>query len=446
MEILRKKIKNRKANIAVVGLGYVGLPLACLLAKAGFSVVGINRGREKVDLINRGISPIEGKEPGLEELLKKVIKAKKLTAITNYSVCKEANVVLIAVETPIDPKERVPKYEALKSALNSLGGNLKNGALVIIESTTAPGTMETIVKPTLEEASGKKVEVGFYLANCPERVMPGRLLKQLENWPRVVGGTDKETANLAAFFYKQFIKGKIDATTCTTAELVKTEENAFRDTLIAQANALSLLCEHFGVNVYEVIELIKKDPAHSAYLYPGAGVGGHCLPKDGYLKVALTRKNAKNPLVRKSIDFVELAREVNDFMPFHISSLLKEALIEAGVKTSKPKIAVLGYAYLENSDDTRNSPTQLFLRAAEKEKMKITIHDPFVEEYKTDLEESLNKADAAVFMVAHDEYKKLNLQKVKNLMKTPVIIDGRNIFNKEKARKEGFIYKGVGNV
>lgn len=446
MKTLRKKIKNKSAKVVVIGLGYVGLPVACLLAKAGFSVVGINRGKEKVVQVNNGISPIKGDEPRLENLLKRVLKAKKLTATTDYLACEDADVVLIAVETPIDSNDKTPHYEALKSALKSLGKHLKKGALVIIESTIAPGTMEKIVKPTLEKVSGKETGKDFYLAYCPERVTPGRLLLQLENWPRVVGGMDEKTAQLAEFFYRQFLKGEVDATTSTTAEIVKTEENAFRDTMIAQANALALLCEHFGVDVYEVVELIKKDPGHTAYLYPGAGVGGHCLPKDGYLKISMVGQSSKNTRVKHSVALVKLAREINDFMPSHTLSLLEEGLKQSKTNKGKPKIAVLGYSYLANSDDTRNSPTESFLHKAKTKNFDIVVNDPFVEGFKSEIEFTLKDADALVLMVAHNQYKKLDLKKLKRLMNTPLIIDGRNVFDRKKAQDLGFVYKGIGNI
>ncbi len=444
MEELKKKIKNRKANIAVVGLGYVGLPVACLLAKAGFSVVGINRGQEKVDLVNRGVSPIEGKEPGLKELLKKVIRAKKLTATTNYSICKEADVVLIAVETPIDSKERVPKYESLKSALNSLGGNLKKGALVIIESTIAPGTMENIVRPALEKASKKTLNKDFYLGHCPERVMPGKLLKNLQNYHRVVGGSTPKTAQIMKQLYKTYVKGDLDTTDVTTAEVVKTTENYYRDVEIAFANQLALLCGELGVNVHEARELINKVEDRNIHM-PGAGVGGHCIPKDGLLNVALMRKRG-NSDAKLALEMADLARKINDFMPIHMVTLLKKGLKEAGREIDNSKIIILGYAYLANSDDTRNSPTEKLLNNLKPQGKNIEVHDPYVVRYNKDLLIILRNSDAVVLMVAHDQYKALKLEQLKKWMRTKVLIDGRNIFDKEKAKAAGFIYKGVGNV
>jgi len=428
----------------VVGLGYVGLPVACLLAKAGFQVLGINRGREKVDKINAGKSPIEGKEPGLEKLVQESIKTKRLTATVDYSGLKTADVIIVAVETPVDKLERIPKYEALRSALTSAAQNLKKGSLVIIESTIAPGTMKKVVAPLLEKESGLAVGKDFYLGNCPERVMVGKLLQNVTHYHRVVGGWDQDTANLMVELYKTYIDGELDPVDVSTAELVKTAENAYRDLEIAFSNELALVAEKLGVNVYEVRRLVNKVEDRHVHL-PGAGVGGHCIPKDGLLEVAFLRQD-NSPESKIAVDLVETVRRVNDFMPLHMIELLKAALKEAKVDLKKAKIAVLGYSFLANSDDTRDTPTQYLLKALEGKTGETLVQDPYVEEYKKDLDGVLKQADAAIFMVAHDEYTRLSFLKMKKLMSTPIIIDGRNIFAKEKARAEGFIYKGVGNI
>ena len=444
MNELKKLIKNKKAKIAVIGLGYVGIPVACMLAKAGFKVIGINRGQEKVNLINSGKSPIEGDEPGLEELVKESIKTSRLTATTDYSYLKEADVVFIAVETPVDKAERVPKYEALKSALTSTAKNMKKGSLVIIESTVAPGTMKGMIAPLLEKESGLKVGKDFYLGNCPERVMVGKLLRNVEHYHRVVGGWDPETAETMFELYKTYVKGDLDPVDVSTAELVKTAENAYRDLEIGFANMLALVSEKLGVNVYKVRELVNKVEDRNVHL-PGAGVGGHCIPKDGLLQVAFLRGNS-DPESKAAISLVEMVRSINDFMPTHMINLLEEALNEALIKLKNAEIVVFGYSFLANSDDTRDTPTQYLVPKLETRARSVIIQDPFVDDYKENIEKVLKDADAAVFMVAHNEYKNLDLKKMKNLMKTPIIIDGRNIFDKEKARNLGFIYKGVGNV
>lgn len=444
MKELEKKINNKSAKIAVIGVGYVGLPVACFLAKAGFQVVGVNRGQGKVKLVNKGISPIEGKEPGLSNLVKRVVSKGKLAATTDYKVCRSCDIIIIAVETPVDQKTKTPKYKALNSALKSLSPNLKRGSLVIIESTLAPGTMKNIVELILEKESKLTLDKDFYLGHCPERVMPGKLLKNLQNYHRVVGGSTKEIAQVMRSLYKTYVKGDLDLTDMTTAEVVKTTENYYRDVEIAFANQLALLCEKLNVNVHEAIALVNKVEDRNVHT-PGAGVGGHCIPKDGYLNVAFLRSQS-NFEAKFSKGMADLARDINDFMPVHVLNLLKEGLKEARRSLSNSKIAILGYSYLANSDDIRNSPTQLLIDKMNKTPKEVIIHDPYVSDYKKNIDQVLRDSDAVIFMVNHDQYRKLSLAKLKKLMHSPVIIDGRNIFDKKKAKAAGFIYKGVGNV
>ena len=274
--------------------------------------------------------------------------------------------------------------------------------------------------------------------------MPGKLLHNLKNYHRVVGGSTPETSKVMREFYKTYVKGDLDLTDTATAEVVKTTENYYRDVEIAFANQLALVCEQLGVNVYEVRKLVNKVESRNVHV-PGAGVGGHCIPKDGYLNVSFLRSK-RNSDARVAVDMVNLARKINDFMPEHTFNLLKEGLRERKKKISGSKIAVLGYAYLANSDDTRNSPTAILLKKFNHKLKNVKVNDPFVNEYRGDLNEVLKGVDAVVVMVAHDLYKNLKLIDMGKLMKNPVLIDGRNIFNKEKARKLGFIYKGIGNV
>ncbi len=448
MKELKKKIKNRKANIAVIGMGYVGLPVACLLAKAGFKVTGINRGTEKVDLINKGISPLDTVEEGVGELVKSAVKRHGLIATTDYDVAKEADIFIIAVETPIDKRTHQPIYEALKSALTSIGDNLKKGSLVIVESTIAPGTTDNLVVPTLEKSSGMVVNKDFFVGHCPERVKANRLLYQLKNYPRVLGGLTKETGEVMVRLYKTIINADLDITNPLTAEVVKTEENTFSDTLIAQANALALLSQSYGVNAYDVTRLIRKIPGHwASYLNPGPGVGGHCIPKDPYLKISQLQSSSANGRSDKLVSqLVNLVREINDYMPQNMIHLLKKSLSEANVKRDKAKIVVFGYSYKENTDDFRNSPTEVLVNSLSGKVKEIKIHDPHVKKFSTDMIKVLKGADALLLMVGHDKYKNLKLKQVKVLMNSPIIVDGRNFFSKQEAENLGFIYKGVGNA
>lgn len=437
-----------KMNIAVCGLGYVGLPVALLFANAGYNVTGVDLNEEKIEKINKGKVTIEGKEPGLKELMAEVYKKGNFTATSDPSVYGDMDIILVAVETPVEDNHE-PAYKALKSALQDIGENMKKGALVIIESTIAPGTMENVVKPALEEASGLKVNKGFLLANCPERLMPGHLLENIQNYNRVVGGMNKEATKIAKELYSHIVKGEIEETSCITAEIVKSGENAYRDVQIAFANELALLCEAMGANVWEARRLINnckkvgetRTEALRNVHFPGAGVGGHCIPKDSWLLVY----GAKGLIEPK---IMPLAREINNFMPYHMFKLLETAFKEIGKDLEGAQVAVLGYAYDGNSDDTRNTPTDSLMEKIKASGAEYILHDSYVKDYKEPLEDVLKGAQAIVLMTAHDQYKKINLKKLRTLMKKtkPIIIDGRNIFDKEKAEKLGFVYKGIGNI
>jgi len=435
-ESLLEAIDAKTANVAMIGLGYVGLPVACTFADAGFPVVGLDRNRERVDLINRGLCPIEGEEPGLPELMSRVVSEGRLRATVDYGVCRDARIVLIAVDTPVDPATNRPGYEALKSALADLGRNLSRGTLVIVESTIAPGTMAGVVQPILEETSGLRVNDDFYLVNCPERVMPGKLLANLRNMHRVVGGMSPQAAEVAVRFYRHVVQADLDAVDCLTAELVKTMENAYRDVQIAFANEMALLCEDMGADVWQVRELVNKSPYRLMHL-PGAGVGGHCIPKDPWLLIAGASEGFEPRLI-------PTARAVNDGMPLHVADLTVAALREAGVDVVGARVAVLGYAYLENSDDTRNSPSEALVARLRELGAEVVVHDPYVPGYQGDLDGAVRDCDAVAVMVAHDAYRALDLERLRSLVRTPVLVDGRRVIERGRAEAARWNYRGVG--
>jgi UDP-N-acetyl-D-mannosaminuronic acid dehydrogenase len=432
---LLNRIEDKTARLVVIGLGYVGLPVAARFAQADFDVTGLDVNERKVAQINAGVCPIEGKEPGLSELVVEVVAAGRLRATTDYTVCREADVVLVAVETPIDSVHQ-PRYSALRAALRALEPNLKSGALVIIESTVAPGTMDRLVRPTLEAHKKRQSGRDFYLVHCPERVMPGLLLNNLAKMSRVVGGDSPDAAQLARAFYRHVVEAELDLADCVTAELVKTAENAYRDVQIAFANELALICEQVGADVWQVRELVNKSPGRDV-LFPGAGVGGHCIPKDPWLLAY----GASDTVAAK---LIPAAREINDYMPLHIAELTVDALEEASVEIEKAKVAVLGYAYLENSDDTRNSPSVTLINRLEELGAEVVVHDPYVREYQGEMEAVVQGCDALVMMVAHDEYRELNLSELWALVARPVLVDGRRVFSAEQARSTGWVYRGVG--
>jgi UDP-N-acetyl-D-mannosaminuronic acid dehydrogenase len=435
LDVLKQKVQDRTAVLGVIGLGYVGLPVACMFAQAGFSVIGLDVKQERIGLINQGVSPIEGKEPGLVELLAEVVQAGRLRATLDYRQLEGADVVLIDVETPVDEDNR-PRYTALRAACCSLGPVMKDGALVVVESTIAPGTIDGVVRPLLEESSGKVCGRDFYLGACPERVMPGKLLANLRHMSRVCGGSSPEVSDVMVALYRHIVEADLDTADPVTAELTKTAENAYRDVNIAFANELALICEAAGADFLRVRELVNKSPGRNVLL-AGAGVGGHCIPKDPWLLAY--GAGGKVP-----VRLIPAARAVNDGMPAHMVELTAEALAASGRDLQGARIAVLGYAYLEDSDDTRNSPSAAFVEQIKGRGAQVVIHDPWVEGYQGDVRDCLRGSDAAVLMVAHQSYRALKPEDFKELLRLPVLVDGRRLFDAGAARAAGLIYRGVG--
>jgi UDP-N-acetyl-D-mannosaminuronic acid dehydrogenase len=425
-------------RIAVVGLGYVGIPLATLLADKGFDVTGVDLVAERAESINRGVLPLKGDEPGLASMLRKVVSKKRLRATTSYEALKDRTAVFVCVDTPIG-EDRRPEQARLVSPLTDIARNMRRGTLVVVESTVAPGTMVNLVKPVLERVSGLSAGKGFRLAHCPERVMPGRLLHNLRTYDRVLGGLDKQSIARATSIYSRIMMGELHPTDLTTAEIVKTAENAYRDVQIAFANEVALICEKLGSDAFEVRRLVNSCPFRDMHL-PGAGVGGHCLPKDPWLLAYGGRASMPK--------LIPAARAVNDGMPFHVLDLAHDALSEAGLRLEDATVAVMGASFLQDSGDARNSPSAPVIEGLRGAK-ELRVHDPYLAELagaKTDrdLRRVLAGADLAVFMVSHKEYLGLSHAVVKRLMHTAVVVDGRNIFDKAKMAKAGIVYRGVG--
>jgi UDP-N-acetyl-D-mannosaminuronic acid dehydrogenase len=436
-------------TLAVIGMGYVGIPAAALFADSGaFQVVGIQRRSArsgwKIDLLNRGRSPFPENEPGIAELIRRVILEKKTFHVTDdFEEIRRADCILIDVQTPVE-EDHQPRYESLREVAAQVGRRMKRGALVCIESTVAPGTTRHVVQPILEESASMKAGGGFHLAFSYERVMVGRLLHNIRAYPRVVGGVTAECTRVAVELYRHIVQAPVVPVDCLTAEVAKTVENAYRDVNIAFANEAALMCESLGVDVYRVRELVNNlpnDPSNPAanpvrHMHlPGAGVGGHCLPKDSWLLKYGVDHYGKFPVESKVILG---ARAVNDFMPVHMAELAVQALHQAGVKLEDAKVAVLGYAFLENSDDTRNTPAEPLMRTLKSLGVRnIVVHDPCVRQdelpgVSRDLYRTLEQADCACIVTRHTEYLQAEPIKIREVMRTPIIVDGRNAFGAKR--------------
>ena len=445
-------------RIVVVGMGYVGIPMAALLADVGdFYVTGIQRRSVrsgwKIDWLNEGKNPFEGDEPGLNDLIARIVKNNKFRVTDSYEACKDADYILIDVQTPVELESKVPRYESLIEVSERISKHMKKGVTVIIESTVAPGTTNRVVQPILEEGSGLKRGEDFYLVFSFERVMPGKLLEYITDFPRVIGGGCEMANEKAKFLYGMVVKKELQITDTLTAELTKCIENAYRDVNIAFSNECALLCEDFHRDIYEVIELINMRHDRMMHL-PGSGVGGHCLTKDPWLLLYGYDKytNAEN---KDKIKLIPNSRELNDFMPKHVVELMEDAFREAHKLVDNIKIALLGVSYKANTDDTRNTPTEniikILMNRYHSHNIVYISHDPYVKikdfnltELTDDIEKAITGADVAIFATNHKQYYGLDIKKVKSLMNTPIIIDGRNIFSTKIMEQEGFIYRKVG--
>ncbi|MCZ7357175.1 MAG: nucleotide sugar dehydrogenase [Candidatus Methanoperedens sp.] len=461
-----KKIMDRIGpikKIGVVGMGYVGIPAAVLFADSdAFELVlgfqrSSSRSGYKIEMLNRGESPLKGEEPGLEELIKKVVRAKKFQCTPDFSRISEMDAVTLAIQTPFLSNESLePDFGALIEGLRLTGKYLTEGTLVVLESTITPGTTNGFARQILEEESGLTAGEDFALAHAPERVMVGRLLRNIREHDRIVGGIDKVSTERAIELYSPVLTtGKIIPMTATAAEATKTAENTFRDLQIAAINQLALYCEAMGINVYDVragVDSLKGEGITRAVLYPGAGVGGHCLTKDTYhleRGVKVSGGNLDYPDGMDSL-FV-LARKVNDFMPVHMYNLTVEALSRARKKPAGSKVAILGWAFIKNSDDARNPPSEPYRNLLIRSGCIVDVHDPYVMEYpgvsiSHELSGAVDGADAVAILTGHDEYSELDAGTLKRLMgkERPVIVDGRNVIEPEDFIGEGFVYKGIG--
>ncbi|TXT67196.1 MAG: hypothetical protein BAJALOKI1v1_160028 [Promethearchaeota archaeon] len=445
-------------RIVVIGMGYVGIPMAALLADVpNFYVTGIQRRSQrsgwKIDWLNSGKNPFKGDEPGLDELIKRVVENNKFKVTDDYEVVNEADYVLIDVQTPVDLHSKVPRYESLIEVSKKTAKHMKKEVTIIIESTVAPGTTDNIVSPILEKESGLTRGEDFYLAFSFERVMPGKLLEYITDFPRVIGGGCSEANKRVKYLYGKVVKKELQVTDTLTAELTKCIENSYRDVNIAFSNEMALLCEDFNRNIFEIIELINYRHDRMMH-YPGSGVGGHCLTKDPYLLLyghdAYSQKDFKS-----YIKLVPYSRELNDFMPVHMVSLMEDALREARKLVDNIKITLMGVSYKANTDDTRNTPAQSIIDTLMKRYHSHNIvyiaHDPYVKkrdydhtELTDDLEKAIENSDALLFATNHHQYYDIDLDDLKNKMRTPIIIDGRNIFKKSEVEQRGFIYRKVG--
>lgn len=369
---LLKKIEDRKIVVGVVGLGYVGLPLAVEKAKAGFKTIGFDVQPQKVEMVNAGHNYIgDVVDSDLDELVQRGM----LSATTDFSFVKDVDFIAICVPTPLDEHQQ-PDISYVKSSAEAIGKFLKKGTIVVLESTTYPGTTEELIKPILEEESGLKCGIDFYLGFSPERVDPGNLIYKTKNTPKVVGAIGEDALEVIAAMYRAVLEGDVfTVSSPAVAEMEKILENMYRNVNIGLINELAMLCHKMNINIWEVIEAAKTKPYGFQPFYPGPGLGGHCIPLDPYYLSWKAREYGFHT------SMIESSMMINDRMPEYCVERASKILNRSKKALNGSNILVLGIAYKQDIDDYRESPALNVIDLLKSEGVNVCYFDPYIPEY-----------------------------------------------------------------
>jgi UDP-N-acetyl-D-glucosamine dehydrogenase len=418
---LINKILNKTAVIGIIGLGYVGLPLAVESAHKGYKVIGFDIQAQKVNRINLGVNYISDID---NSMLEKVVNNGKLIATSNFEFIKEIDIILICVPTPLDQYQQ-PDISYVKSSAEAISNYLKKGSLVILESTTYPGTTEELLMPILEKKTGLKCEEDFYLAFSPERVDPGNLIYKTKNTSKVVGGIGENSTELASTLYKNILESEIyEVSSPKIAEMEKLLENTYRNINIGLINEMAIICNKMNINIWEVIEAARTKPYGFQAFYPGPGLGGHCIPLDPYY---LTWKAREYNYDTK---LIEASGQINKYMTQYIVERSTKILNKFSKAVKGSRILVLGIAYKSDINDYRESPSLKIIDNLIYEEAEVSFYDPYVPFYKYKNKEYygvqltkalLNSMDLVIILTAHSNYDYSFIQK-----NSKIIFDTRN--------------------
>jgi nucleotide sugar dehydrogenase len=443
---LIQSIQTGKLKVCVIGIGRIGLPTALSFANSGLPTIGVDINKDLVSMINSKVFPLKD-EPGYDVVFENVIKEKKFTATTKIEEgVPSSDVILLSLPTPMDEKN-IPSYSALKSVGRQLHDLLSDGSLVIVESTVEPGFVENELIPIIEGPDKKlKAGVNFGIGVCPETANPGQILNDFERLPRLVGATDDKTANIITRIYRHvFTVDMIQMPDCKTANAVKLTTNVFRDVNIAFVNELAILFEKLGIDIMKVLEAAKTKYNFQVH-YPGAGVGGPCLPVNSYQMLHLA-KNVDSNLLK----IVQVGRQVNESMPAHVISLLTGGFADAGKKIENSNVLVLGISYKPDVKDIQITPAEQVINKLKELKTNVKIYDPFFKseevfgiKTENNFVNALSDTDAVVLVTAHKEFHDLEPTFLKAKMRTPIVIDSRGVIDQHAAKKAGLIFRGLG--
>ena len=385
---LLEKIQNRSLIVGVVGLGYVGLPLAVEKAKAGYATIGFDIQPEKVKMVNQGINYIGDV---VDSDLALMVQNGRLTATSDFSFAANADFIAICVPTPLDEHQQ-PDISYVKNSATEIAKHIKKGSIVVLESTTYPKTTEELLLPILEQYSGLKCGKDFYLGFSPERVDPGNLLYKTKNTPKVVGGVGRDATEVIAALYRSVLESDVlEVSSPAVAEMEKILENTYRNINIGLANEMAIICERMGIDVWEVIDAAKTKPYGFQAFYPGPGLGGHCIPLDPFYLTWKAREYGYHTRL------IETSGEINSYMPEYVAERCCRILNRLKKSLSDSKILLLGIAYKQDIDDCRESPAIKVIEQLQKNLAEVSFYDPYIQEFKKGGERhrGLKKLDAA---------------------------------------------------
>ena len=443
LEDVKKSLNLRTLRVCVVGIGRIGLPTALSFAKSGLQTIGVDINENLVSTINSGVFPLKD-EPGYEEIFNDVIKNKMFSATTKIEdAIPNSDLILLSLPTPMD-KNNVPDYSALMDSASKLSNFLSPNSLIIVESTVEPGFIEDEMVPIISKSDQLKIGENFFIGVCPENANPGEILHDFTNLPRLVGSINKQTTEIITLIYDfVFAVELVIMPDCKTANAVKLTTNVFRDINIAFISELSLMFEKLGIDTLKVLEAAKKKYNFQIH-YPGAGVGGPCLPINSYQLLNAARRSGVN------LSMIEYSRQINEKMPEHVIKLTLDAFKECKKPIQNNDILILGVSYKPDVKDIQLTPAKHIIKKLQDLGANIHIYDPYFSSsqvFGINVEENLDavisKVDASIIITAHKEFRNISLP-VFNKMKSPILVDTRGIIDPMDAKQAKLIFRGLG--
>ena len=440
---VEKSLKSQTIRVCVIGIGRIGLPSALSFAKSGLTTIGVDINESLVQKINDDNFPLED-EPGYEEIFHDVIKNKTFSATTKIEEgITKSNLILLSLPTPMD-ENNIPDYSALANVAKQLSQLLLPNSLVIVESTVEPGFIEDVMINLISDNDRLDAEKNFFIGVCPENANPGEILHDFTNLPRLVGGINQDISKVIQLIYS-FVFGVelIEMPDCKTANAVKLTTNVFRDVNIAFVSELSLMFEKLGIDTMKVLEAAKKKYNFQVH-YPGAGVGGPCLPINSYQLLNTAKRLGSN------LSIIESGRKINEKMPEHVINLTLDAFNECNKTIQDSSILILGISYKPDVKDIQLTPAEQVINKLQDLGVKIHIYDPYFKSKKVfgitvaeNIENVISTVDASIILTAHDEFKKIEIALFSKML-NPILIDTRGIIDPLLAKNEKLIFRGLG--